>query len=110
MDERGITQPDRCTTPTGDSQRLRLLLRENESITEELALPSLHCRIAEAAARLVPSRVAGLAIRAADRSVRQLVQCVASQDSAVSVLLPDPTLDQLTRLLGPLPPGHASKV
>ena len=91
-------------------ERLRLLLRENEGIAEELALPALRCRIAEAAAHLVPTAVTGLALRGPDGAVAQLVQCEPRAPEAVSVLLPAAAVEELTARLGALPPGRVASV
>src|SRR5919107_6422908 len=65
---------DRCVEVSRTSERLRLLLRENEAIAEELALPALHRRVAEAATHLVPTPAAALAVVTPDGAVGQLVQ------------------------------------
>jgi signal transduction histidine kinase len=101
---------DRCVEVSRTSERLRLLLRENEAIAEELALPSLHCRIAEAATHLVPTPAAALAVLTTDGAVRQLVQRTADEEGAVSVLVPGPALGRLADLLQPLRPGQVAKV
>jgi signal transduction histidine kinase len=101
---------DRCVEVSRTSERLRLLLRENEAIAEELALPSLHCRIAEAATQLVPTPAAALAVLTTDGAVRQLVQRTADEEGAVSVLVPGPALGRLADLLQPLRPGQVAHV
>ncbi|MFL6063114.1 MAG: histidine kinase [Friedmanniella sp.] len=101
---------DRCAEVSRTSERLRLLLRENEALAEELALPSLHCRIAEAASHLVPTRAAALAVLTPEGQVRQLVQRRAAEDCAVAVLVPTPGLELLTQLLGPLRPGQVFRI
>jgi signal transduction histidine kinase len=101
---------DRCVEVSRTSERLRLLLAENEAIAEELALPTLHRRIAEAAGHLVPDCAAALAVVTAEGNVSQLVQCAADEDDALSMLVDRRSLERLDELLHPLRPGHVTPI
>ena len=106
----GGARPTRwAPQPPSTSERLRLLLRQNELIVEELALPSLHGQITEAVRHLVPARSAALAVLGADRTVRQLVQQDAGEDAATSVLVPETGLARLSDLVRGLPLGAVSR-
>lgn len=101
---------DLCVEVSRTSGRLRMLLQANEALAEELALPALHCRIAEAAARLVEVRAVALVVLSEDGVVRQLLQRSPANTGAVSVLLPSAATAQLTGRLRPLGPGRVVRV